>query len=76
MDNCASSARKLAILANAIAVALTDNLTPSQQNVLGNLVVQVGSTILSIAAATELCKEAQSNNTSSSQKPSDTSQNC
>lgn len=61
MDNCSCSARQLAIIANAVAVALTENLTVSQQNALGNLIVQIGSTILSIAATTDLCSEVSSN---------------
>lgn len=65
MDPCVSSAQKLAIVANTIALALTENLTASEQNVLGNLIVQVGSTILSIAAATQACQEASAKNQSS-----------
>lgn len=65
MDNCADSARQMAIVANAIAVALTKNLTASEQNVLGNLFAQVGATILSIAAATQYCSEAESSRGSS-----------
>jgi hypothetical protein len=60
MDNCVRGAQQLAIIANVIAVALTENLNASEQNVLGNLVVQIGSTILSIAATTELCENTKS----------------
>jgi len=67
MDNCLGSAQQLSIIANAIAVALTENLTVSQQNALGNLIVQIGSTVLSIAATTDLCSQACSNTTCKNQ---------
>jgi hypothetical protein len=68
MDPCRCNAQQMAIVANVIAVALTENLTASEQNVLGNLIVQIGSTILSIAAATEYCNEKCSSTTDSNSK--------
>ena len=56
MDHCIQDSRRMAVVANAIAVALTENLSASEQNVLGNLIAQIGSTILSIAAAEEYCE--------------------
>ena len=62
MDNCKHSAQQLALIASAVAVALTGNLNADEQNVVGNLIVQIGSTILTIAAATQCCESANSQN--------------
>lgn len=73
MDNCINNAQQLAVLASTVAVALTENLTPSQQNVLGNLVTQIGSTILSIAATAEYCEQLKTSSETTTQESADTS---
>ncbi len=60
MDDCKHSAQQLAILANVIAVALSENFSVAEQNLIGNVIVQIGSTILTIAAATDCCNNANS----------------
>ena len=62
MDNCKHSAQQLALIASAVGIALAENFNTDEQNVIGNVIVQIGSTILTIAAATQSCESASSQN--------------
>lgn len=62
MDNSKHSAQQLALIASAVAIALAENFNADEQNVIGNMIVQIGSTILTIAAATQSCESANSQN--------------
>ena len=62
MDNCKQSAKQLALIANAVAIALSDNFNADELNVIGNLIVQIGSTLLTIAAVTQSCESANAQN--------------
>lgn len=66
MDNCVRSGQQIALLASALAVAISKGLTTTEENVIGNLIVQVGSVLLSIAAADQAC---ESSGTSSAADP-------
>lgn len=45
--------QRIATAANAIAVALAQDLNTSEENILGNLLTLVGASLLSIAAIDE-----------------------
>ena len=62
MDNCKHRAQQLALIASAVGIALAENFSADEQNVIGNMIVQIGSTILTIAAATQTCENANSKN--------------
>jgi len=62
MDNCKHGAQQLALIASAVAIAVAENFNADEQNVIGNVIVQIGSTILTIAAATQSCESANSQN--------------
>ncbi|WP_164509059.1 hypothetical protein [Clostridium rectalis] len=47
------NSREIAVAANAIALILSKDKTADELNVLGNLIVAVGSLILTIAAQEE-----------------------
>lgn len=47
----------IATAASAITVALSENLTLDEQNILGNLLVQVGDSLLAIAAIDAVCED-------------------
>lgn len=64
LDNCRQKATQLAIVASAVAVALAENMNAEEQNIIGNFLVQVGSTILTIAAALQSCESAKDENSS------------
>jgi hypothetical protein len=51
---------QLAILASVIASVIAQDLTTSEQNVLGNFLVTVGSALMTIAAQNEALSKAQS----------------
>lgn len=70
VDNCLRPGQQIAVIANAIAVAIAKNLTPTEENVLGNLIAQVGSTLLAIAAIDEA---VESSSTTDSGKNSNAS---
>jgi hypothetical protein len=53
MDNCLRPSQQLTVIANAIAVAISKNLTAREENILGNLITLVGASMLSIAAIDE-----------------------
>lgn len=53
---CCSGAA-IATVASAITVALSENLTLNEQNIIGNLLVQVGDSLLAIAAIDAICEE-------------------
>jgi hypothetical protein len=65
LENCARPGQQIAILANAIAVALSKGLTPNEENVIGNLITQIGSTLLSIAAIDEANENSDAASTNS-----------
>lgn len=72
MDNCLSSGQKITVLATVIATALAEGLTPDEENIIGNLIMQIGTTLLTIAAideakATSLDTSDSKNNTDSGQ---------
>ena len=56
MDNCKYRAQQLALISSVVAIALAENFNADEQNVIGNMIVQIGSTILTIAAATQNCE--------------------
>ncbi len=62
MDNCKQRATQLALIASAVGVALAENFNAEEQNIIGNMIVQIGSTILTIAAALQSCESANSQN--------------
>lgn len=70
MDNCVRVAQQLAVVANAIAVAISENLTIDEQNVLGNLICLVGTSLLSIAATAETCSNLKSSDDTKNSKDS------
>lgn len=70
MDSCKHSAQQLALIASAVAIALSENFNTDEQNVIGNMIVQIGSTILTIAAATQSCENANSQNDARNNFPS------
>jgi hypothetical protein len=49
--------RQVTLLANAIAIALTEGLSSQEKNILGNLLTLVSGSILSMAAIEEACKK-------------------
>ncbi|MEA4824489.1 MAG: hypothetical protein VB111_10295 [Clostridiaceae bacterium] len=53
MDNYKHSAQQLALIASAVGIALAEKFNVDEQTVIGNLIVQIGSTILTIAAVTQ-----------------------
>jgi len=56
---CCLSPRLLGILTAIIALIVSDNLDTSQLNVLGNFIMGIGQTILTISAQEECLKSAQ-----------------
>ena len=52
--------KQLAILSTVIGIALIDDLTVDQQNVLGNFLVSVGQTIFTAAAQQQLQESEES----------------
>lgn len=54
-----SNPAELAILATLFAIALTEGKSPDENNVLGNLLVQIGSVILTIAAQQQNLKSLE-----------------
>lgn len=50
MGNTCNSGSQLAILSSLIAALIAQELTVDEQNVLGNFIVSVGSSLLTIAA--------------------------
>jgi len=62
MDNCRQRATQLAVIASAVGVALAEKLSAEEQNIIGNMIVQIGSTILTIAAALQSCESSESQN--------------
>lgn len=61
-QRCCSGAA-IATAASAITVALSESLTLDEQNILGNLLVQVGDSLLAIAAIDAVCEEKLSSET-------------
>lgn len=58
MNKCrCCSGAALATIASAITVALSENLTLDEQNIVGNLLVQVGDSLLAIAAIDAVCED-------------------
>jgi hypothetical protein len=74
VDNCLRTGQQIAVVANAIAIAISKNLTPSEENILGNLIAQVGATLLSIAAIDEVSSSSDESQTSPSANPETTKQ--
>lgn len=72
MVRCVTEGQRIALAAHVIATAMAENLTASEQNVLGNLVAQIGATILSIAAVTQACEEARTAAAGSGEETADT----
>lgn len=62
VDNCRQRATQLALIASAVGVALAEQLNAEEQNIIGNFIVQIGSTILTIAAALQSCESAETEN--------------
>ena len=56
VDNCLRPGQQIAVLANAIAVVIAKKLTPTEENVIGNLIAQIGATLLAIAAIDQACE--------------------
>lgn len=59
IELCNLSPKELSILANVIALALAEEKTPDQLNVLGNFIVAVGSLLLTIAAQQQSLQNMQ-----------------
>lgn len=59
IDNC--SPEELLILANTIAISLSEGQTADEINVLGNLIVAVGSLMLTFAAQLQNIQSKQEN---------------
>lgn len=59
IDNC--SPEELLILANTIAISLSEGRTADDINVLGNLIVAVGSLMLTFAAQLQSVQSKQDN---------------
>jgi hypothetical protein len=59
IDNC--SPEELLILANTIAISLSEGRTADDINVLGNLIVAVGSLMLTFAAQLQAIQSKQEN---------------
>ena len=59
IELCNLSPKELSILANVIALALAEEKTPDQLNVLGNFIVAVGSLLLTIAAQQQSLQNIQ-----------------
>lgn len=72
LDNCLSSGQKITVLATVIATALAEGLTPDEENIIGNLIMQIGTTLLTIAAIDEA--KATSLDTSDSKNSTDSGQ--
>ena len=58
LSDC-KSAEQLSVLANILALLISNNKDADQLNVIGNFIVGVGSLILTIAAQKESCKSTQ-----------------
>lgn len=58
------------VLANAISVALCEKMTIEEQNIWGNLLVLVGSSMLSIAAINESLSKSTGDTPNTSDKKS------
>lgn len=52
---------EISVLASIIAIAISEGKTPDELNILGNLVVAVGSIILTIAAVEQTVKSTENN---------------
>lgn len=68
LDNCLSSGEKITFLATVIATALAKDLTPVEENIIGNLIMQIGTTLLTIAAIDGANGSAGKNTDSSKDK--------
>ncbi|HEX2937877.1 MAG TPA: hypothetical protein VHO66_03055 [Ruminiclostridium sp.] len=53
MDGPLRPGIQITLLANIIASAIAKNLTPTEENILGNLITVVGTTLTTIAALDE-----------------------
>lgn len=56
-----------AALAGAVAIALSKNLTPGEQNILGNFITAVGASVLTIAAVAQTVSEESAESSSTAQ---------
>lgn len=65
MNKSLRPGQEVSVVANAIAVAISKNLTPTEENIIGNLITQVGATLLSIAAIDEACEDNINSSTNS-----------
>lgn len=57
--SCVTSAERLSILANLLAIAISKGKNTDQLNVIGNFIVGVGGLILTIAAQIQACESKQ-----------------
>lgn len=56
-----------AALAGTVAIALSKNLTPGEQNILGNFITAVGASVLTIAAVAQTVSEEAAESGSTAQ---------
>ncbi|HEX9059558.1 MAG TPA: hypothetical protein VF941_05225, partial [Clostridia bacterium] len=49
--------KQFSLLSSVLGILMIDNLTPTQQNSLGNFIVGIGQMILTSAAQSEMVKE-------------------
>lgn len=62
-----SDGKSLTLLANALAVAISEKLTVNEENILGNLLTLIGASLLSIAAIDGANKSSENDSASSSE---------
>jgi hypothetical protein len=65
MNDCSNlTPQQLLVVANIIALALSEGRSSTQLNILGNFIVAVGSLILTFAAQVDCINQQISNNNS------------
>lgn len=71
MNDCSNlTPQQLIILSSVIALAISEGRSSTQLNILGNLIVAVGSLILTFAAQVDCINQQISNNNSSNSNSS------